>query len=278
MEDSNNTEQLLKYLCEDVKEKTNQLLDADNPQSFIKAQDDLNESLILAVGMGMNCNDIDSITRLRELANSIMQTFDIRYEKGAEILTEYPESNSELINRVLDEKIDAPEVVEKVNQLKSNLDKMENIKVTTGNQLDKQWKVYFNELNIDFLYEEKVTLADGESFTPTFYLSEFKCYAQVSNGPLDKYNFDRARQLVIDTSIPLILLNKEPRFDSYEMIVADESEPNGIQFLDINLCRHPQTPEKNEFLQNRFLVEETSFEEAGLHKVIHAVRKARSKT
>ncbi|MDZ7660054.1 hypothetical protein [Fodinibius sp.] len=141
--------------------------------------------------------------------------------------------------------------------------------------LTEEWEIYFDELGISFLSEEEVTIANGETYRPTFYLPEYQCFAQVNDGPFDKSDFENIRHLVKDTNIPLVLLNKDPKLSSYQMIVADENGPNGIRFEDINLCNHPHRPEKDEFVKNVFLENEEMFKEVGLNSVISAVKKAK---
>lgn len=140
-------------------------------------------------------------------------------------------------------------------------------------RLEARWALYFDNLNIEYLYEpEGFILSDGSAYLPDFYLPKFKCFAEVKGIVLDTFDYNRAKQLVKDLYTPLIILDGAPSFRFYQML-APAPDSTEIEIININMVQSPK--KANKFLRNRCLSDKQMFEDAKYDNAIQAVNKTR---
>lgn len=92
-------------------------------------------------------------------------------------------------------------------------------------RLEARWAVYFDNLNIEYLYEhEGFVLPSGKHYLPDFYLPQHEFFCEVK--PFAQED-ERWNELVLHTNKPLILLAGEPSV-SQLMISTGSYEPGKI--------------------------------------------------
>lgn len=138
--------------------------------------------------------------------------------------------------------------------------------------MEARWALYLDKVGINYMFEPAgYSLSNGQNYLPDFYLPDYQCFAEVKGGPLDSFDFTKAKNLVIDTQIPLIMLDGDPDYEFYEMIHPDGE--GGIKTEPINII---PDPENKGSMVNNITSLKKNYEEKGYNRAVNAIQSARS--
>lgn len=142
-------------------------------------------------------------------------------------------------------------------------------------RLEARWAVYFKHMDIDYSYEPVgVTLSDGSPYLPDFYFPELEVWAEVKATMLDAFDYERVKQLALDTGKPVLILDGDPTARHYSMLIPEEDGNYDVQITNII-----QKADEKAFITGRFLKGDKPFKDFGDlgKRALDAIRKARSK-
>lgn len=143
-------------------------------------------------------------------------------------------------------------------------------------RLEARWAVFFNEMGWEYLYEPQgYKLPNGYKYLPDFYLPKFRTFAEVKFDILDEFDYDRARELVKATKIPLLILDSDPSHKFFTQIQFDNSESGSDIILHkINLVEDKDNT--NKLLQDYMFVDKEEYREYGDISTLESVKVART--
>lgn len=138
-------------------------------------------------------------------------------------------------------------------------------------RLEARWAAYFKYVGIRYSYEALgVEIEKGSKYLPDFYLPDQKAWVEVKFEALKPFSYEQAKDLVIESNTPLIILDGDPTCTAYEQIKPDGD--GGVYIEQINLI--PQ--DDKSFLSPSYLDGEEVYEMKGYQHIIDAVYKTRS--
>lgn len=272
-------EETTQQLSNNINEKTSDLSEASTLDEYQKALDALDSKLSMLTDISMDIdNTFINTTVYRQVINSLITAYEVKKDKGEEMLG-HPEITSKLSNRVLDDRNKASKMIEHLEDILLDVQFVESDQMAQDlsnlipdTTFEDKWNVYFNELEIEFRYNEEVTLSSGETNVFSFFLPEFECYAEVFNGTLELSLFLEMRKTVIDTNTPVIMLEGAPDYTFYEMSFPDGK--GGLDIKPVNVI--PDKKNEGSLILNRVTASKKNYEKRGLTDVISAIEKAKS--
>jgi hypothetical protein len=139
--------------------------------------------------------------------------------------------------------------------------------------MEARWAKYFDEAGIESLYEPAgFKLSTGIMYMPDFYLTKQRRWVEVKFDVLNPFDETKADLLVMETGIPLIVLDGDPKDQSYSEYYLDED--GDIMSRRVNLV--PEVDDEDSFLTGVMLESTKDFLEAGYEKYTKASKAARS--
>lgn len=139
-------------------------------------------------------------------------------------------------------------------------------------RLEARWAKFFDGAKIEFLYEpEGYQLSTGERYLPDFYLTKQRRWVEVKFDVLNPFDDKKANLLVMETGIPLIVLDGDPKDQSYSEYYLDAD--GDVMTRRINLV--PEEGDEDSFLTSVMLESTEDFIEAGFNKHCEASKAAR---
>jgi len=139
-------------------------------------------------------------------------------------------------------------------------------------RLEARWAVYFDSLGIDYIYEPQgFFLDDGSKYLPDFYLPDFKTFVEVKGDFLDSFDYNRAKRLVKQTNLPLIILDRDPSLKHVTQMFLNEK--GEFQLREVNLIEDPKN--KGSFIISKFLVDKEDYDLKNLIAPVEAVKTSR---
>lgn len=91
-------------------------------------------------------------------------------------------------------------------------------------RLEARWAVFFDEIGIEYEYENEGYDLDGLYYLPDFWFPKFNggCFGEVKPTSLNNIEKEKANRLVYIIQKPLILFIGRPNYKCQEIILFDE--------------------------------------------------------
>ena len=152
---------------------------------------------------------------------------------------------------------------------------MNKNKEKTFSKLEMQWATYFDVLGIEYMYKPtEYSLLGGAVYSPTFYLPDYVCFADVSEGYQKSKKIIQAEKFMVNICLPLIILNDSPSLKHYEYLIPTvEDGKDEYTVKMINVVQAPNNS-KSKFILEKYLKGEAQYRKYGLTKAIQAVKTA----
>lgn len=100
-------------------------------------------------------------------------------------------------------------------------------------RLEARWARFFDAMNFLWDYEPEGYELPSGRYLPDFWLPRVEMWAEAKPEPFNDRELRLARELVIATVRPLILLDGSPDTTNYWAMFPDETLPDGVSWMDL---------------------------------------------
>lgn len=144
-------------------------------------------------------------------------------------------------------------------------------------RLEARWACFFDQMNWPYMYEPAgFILPSGEKYLPDFFLPILNMWVEVKADFLEIFDFKRAVELVKGTGKPLLILDSDPAYKMYSVIIPTEEVSEGFVVVDVNLCIDTEGGSRTALNENLYFLKEIDFINGGQTAALTAIKRARA--